>query len=82
MPTPEYSGLLSMGNVAVEGAGADDDGGPFGDGCVLPRALKDLVLWAGKLVNDQRAGVAVEPSGNPTSNLFAHPSSVCLVSSC
>lgn len=44
MPTPEYSGLVSIGKVAFDGAGADSDGGPFADGCVMPRLLKDLLL--------------------------------------
>lgn len=81
MPTTEYSGLLSNGNVAADDTGADDGGGPFGDGCVMARLLKDLLLCEGKSVNDQRAGVAAEPSRNPTSNLFGQPSSVCLDSS-
>ena len=55
---------------------AAECGGGMGDGWAPPR-LNDRSR-AGRLVKDHLAGVIAEPSRIPISNLFWHPSSVCL----
>lgn len=71
-----WTGVLTISGLLYIGYVADGAGGPIGKGCCMPR-LYDL-LRAGKFVNDQRAGVAAEPSRNPSSNRLGQPSSVCL----
>ena len=71
-PGPRYSRLY-RGNVALGVA----EGGAIGDVWDTP-TLKDRGLAGGKLENDHRPGVVFEASRTPNSNLFGHPSSVCL----